>query len=56
MANLRLGSVQNFEFIEPPDSRLVTDGHKLLDGAAQLPPKMTKLTYPNANKLWIICV
>ncbi len=31
MANLRLGSVDDFEFIEPPDSRLVTDGHKLLD-------------------------
>ena len=31
MANLRLGSVEGFEFIEPPDSRLVTDGHKLLD-------------------------
>jgi len=31
MANLRLGSVDNFDFIEPPDSRLVTDGHKLLD-------------------------
>ncbi|WP_296239345.1 ATP-dependent RNA helicase HrpA [Psychrobacter sp. UBA5136] len=31
MANLRLGSVEDFAFIEPPDSRLVTDGHKLLD-------------------------
>ena len=31
MANLRLGSVDSFDFIEPPDSRLVTDGHKLLD-------------------------
>ena len=31
MANLRLGSVDDFEFIEPPDSRLVTDGHKLLN-------------------------
>ena len=31
MANLRLGSVDGFDFIEPPDSRLVTDGHKLLD-------------------------
>ena len=31
MANLRLGSVDDFEFIEPPDSRLVADGHKLLD-------------------------
>ncbi|WP_254423093.1 ATP-dependent RNA helicase HrpA [Psychrobacter sp. DAB_AL32B] len=31
MANLRLGSVDDFDFIEPPDSRLVTDGHKLLN-------------------------
>ncbi|MBU5615958.1 ATP-dependent RNA helicase HrpA [Psychrobacter sp. TAE2020] len=31
MANLRLGSVDDFEFIEPPDSRLVADGHKLLN-------------------------
>ncbi|MGO1513029.1 MAG: ATP-dependent RNA helicase HrpA [Psychrobacter sp.] len=31
MANLRLGSVDDFAFIEPPDSRLVTDGHKLLN-------------------------
>ncbi|GAA0319390.1 ATP-dependent RNA helicase HrpA [Psychrobacter aestuarii] len=31
MASLRLGSVEDFDFIEPPDSRLVTDGRKLLD-------------------------
>ncbi len=31
MANMRLGSVENFDFIEPPDNRLVKDGRKLLD-------------------------
>ena len=31
MASLRLGGVEDFDFIEPPDSRLVTDGRKLLD-------------------------
>lgn len=31
MANLRLGSVDDFDFIEPPDGRLVNDGQKLLD-------------------------
>ena len=30
MANLRLGRVEDFDFIEPPDSRLVNDGRKLL--------------------------
>ncbi len=39
MANLRLGSVENFDFIEPPDSRLVTDGHKLLDELGAITPK-----------------
>ena len=31
MASLRLGSVDDFDFIEPPDSRLIKDGRKLLD-------------------------
>ncbi len=39
MANLRLGSVDDFAFIEPPDSRLVTDGHKLLDELGAIPSK-----------------
>ena len=39
MANLRLGSVDDFAFIEPPDSRLVIDGHKLLDELGAIPPK-----------------
>ncbi|WP_296405615.1 ATP-dependent RNA helicase HrpA [Psychrobacter sp.] len=38
MASLRLGTVENFDFIEPPDSRLIKDGRKLLDelGAIEL--------------------
>lgn len=39
MANLRLGSVDDFAFIEPPDSRLVADGHKLLDELGALTSK-----------------
>ncbi|PID37732.1 MAG: ATP-dependent helicase [Pseudomonadales bacterium] len=31
MASLRLGTVEQFDFIEPPDSRLVKDGTKLLE-------------------------
>lgn len=42
MANLRLGSVDDFEFIEPPDSRLVTDGHKLLDELGAITAKDEK--------------
>lgn len=30
MANLSLGTVEDFDFIEPPDYRLVNDGRKLL--------------------------
>ena len=44
MANLRLGSVDNFDFIEPPDSRLVADGHKLLDELGAI----TRKTEPSA--------
>lgn len=39
MASLRLGTVENFDFIEPPDSRLVKDGRKLLDELGALAPK-----------------
>ena len=42
MAKLRLGSVDDFEFIEPPDSRLVTDGHKLLDELGAITAKDEK--------------
>ncbi|MFT5451061.1 MAG: ATP-dependent helicase HrpA [Enterobacterales bacterium] len=30
MAMLELGTVEDFDFIEPPDSRLINDGYKLL--------------------------
>lgn len=30
MASLRLGNVADFDFIQPPDSRLIKDGYKLL--------------------------
>ncbi|WP_352337806.1 ATP-dependent RNA helicase HrpA [Psychrobacter sp. 16-MNA-CIBAN-0192] len=42
MANLRLGSVDDFEFIEPPDSRLVADGHKLLNELGAITEKDDK--------------
>ncbi|MBP2280906.1 ATP-dependent helicase HrpA [Psychrobacter sp. PL19] len=56
MANLRLGSVDDFEFIEPPDSRLVIDGHKLLDELGAITHKDEKAanqlsTKPNSNSL-----
>ncbi|MGP5546295.1 ATP-dependent RNA helicase HrpA [Psychrobacter alimentarius] len=44
MANLRLGSVDDFAFIEPPDSRLVTDGHKLLDELGAITAKSESAT------------
>ena len=44
MANLRLGSVDDFAFIEPPDSRLVTDGHKLLDELGAITTKSESAT------------
>ena len=50
MANLRLGSVDSFDFIEPPDSRLVTDGHKLLDELGAIPSKNNKAAKPNKRK------
>lgn len=50
MANLRLGSVENFEFIEPPDSRLVTDGHKLLDELGAITGKNDKANLPKRKQ------
>lgn len=50
MANLRLGSVENFEFIEPPDSRLVTDGHKLLDELGAIIVKNDKANLPKRKQ------
>jgi len=31
MLQLRLGDIRNFPFIDPPDSRLINDGYKLLE-------------------------
>lgn len=31
MASLRLGDVENFPFIDPPDARLIRDGYRLLN-------------------------
>jgi len=52
MANLRLGSVDDFAFIEPPDSRLVTDGHKLLDelGAITVNNESAPANKPKAKR------
>ena len=50
MANLRLGSVDDFEFIEPPDSRLVTDGHKLLNELGAIVEKDEQAVSNVSNK------
>lgn len=50
MANLRLGSVDDFAFIEPPDSRLVTDGHKLLDELGAITSKSETTSTHQINK------
>jgi len=50
MANLRLGSVDDFAFIEPPDSRLVTDGHKLLDELGAITAKNDVPSAKQTNK------
>lgn len=39
MASLRLGAVEDFDFIEPPDSRLVKDGRKLLSELSAITTK-----------------
>ena len=50
MANLRLGSVDDFDFIEPPDSRLVSDGHKLLDELGAITTKDNKAVSTTSSK------
>lgn len=50
MANLRLGSVDDFAFIEPPDSRLVTDGHKLLDELGAITSQNEATSTKQTNK------
>lgn len=50
MANLGLGKVEDFDFIEPPDSRLVNDGHKLLSELGAIDEKnLTKTALKNAK-------
>ena len=43
MLNLKLGDIGDFPFIDPPDSRFITDGFKLLEelGAVDRQKKMT---------------
>ncbi len=45
MAVLRLGAVERFDFLEPPDSRAINDGYKLLQelGAMTDSRRITKL-------------
>lgn len=45
MAVLRLGAVEDFDFLEPPDSRAINDGYKLLQelGAMTDSRRITKL-------------
>ncbi len=44
MENLRLGDVEQFDFIEPPDHRLVNDGRKLLTELGALTEGKSGLT------------
>lgn len=44
MQSLGLGSLENFDFIEPPDHRLVNDGRKLLIELSALNDKKGELT------------
>lgn len=47
MANLGLGDVENFDFIQPPDNRLVNDGRKLLEELGAIPSKaVPPLNFP----------
>ena len=39
MANLGLGEVADFDFIQPPDTRLINDGRKLLEELNAIPNK-----------------
>ena len=38
MLQLRLGDIRNFPFIDPPDSRLINDGYKLLEELQAVTP------------------
>lgn len=50
MASLRLGSVEGFDFIEPPDSRLIKDGRKLLDELGAITSKDKESQKPIAKQ------
>jgi ATP-dependent helicase HrpA len=41
MDNLRVGHIRDFEFIEPPDSRLISDGYRLLHELKAVKPDDT---------------
>ena len=41
MSDLKLGRVEDFPFIEPPDGRLIRDGYRLLDELGALSEKQT---------------
>ena len=41
MADLRLGKVEDFPFIEPPDGRLIRDGYRMLDELGALTPQQS---------------
>jgi len=45
MSMLELGSVEDFDFLEPPDNRVINDGYKLLEeiGAMSASRKISKL-------------
>lgn len=49
MANLGLGEVENFDFIQPPDNRLVNDGRKLLEELGAIPTKKTENSLSEQN-------
>ncbi|MGL5252463.1 MAG: helicase-related protein, partial [Moraxella sp.] len=42
MANLGLGDVEGFDFIQPPDNRLINDGRKLLEELGAIATKKTE--------------
>ena len=49
MANLGLGEVENFDFIQPPDNRLVNDGRKLLEELGAIATKKPENSLSTSN-------
>lgn len=41
MLQLRMGDIHKFPFIDPPDSRMISDGYKLLEELQAVTPKQT---------------